>query len=260
MHKPGLHKPSNIIHPQRRLPTLLLLAIATAWALPAAAAPENTSSKPGASATTGAMSPAAAQLDALLAKLARPTPAETPFVELRGSALLKQPQRLQGRLRQPDANTLVREVLTPFHERTTIRAENVLIERYNDGSEKPHARKFSLRRAPELEGLLSSFTALLRGDRALLEKNYTVLMDSDPRSASASWRLQLTPRDPRLLKRVRAISLRGRGNALECMQLDQPDGQHTLTLFGMTAVASAKVSDATGLGALCEGKPAASAP
>jgi hypothetical protein len=202
----------------------------------------------------------AAQLDALLAKLARPTPAETPFVELRGSALLKQPQRLQGRLQQPDADTLVREVMTPFHERTTIRAENVLIERYDNGGNKPHTRKFSLRRAPELEGLLSSFTALLRGDRALLEKNYAVQMSAEDRIGGASWKLQLTPRDPRLLKRVSGITLRGRGNALECMLLNQPDGQRTLTLLGMTAVAAAKVGDANALGALCEGKPAASTP
>ena len=205
------------------------------------------------SATTAP--PASAQLDALLAKLARPTPAETPFVELRGSALLKQPQRLQGRLQQPDADTLVREVLTPFHERTTIRAERVLVERYDNGNSKPHTRTFSLRRAPELGGLLSSFTALLRGDRGLLEKNYVVQMD-----AGASWRLQLTPRDPRLLKHVSGITLRGRGNALECMQLNQPDGQRTLTLLGMTAVAASKVGDAAALGTLCAGKPAAPAP
>ena len=203
--------------------------------------------------------PASAQLDTLLAKLARPTPTQTPFVELRGSALLKQPQRLQGRLQQPDAITLVREVTTPFHERTTIRAERVLIERYGNDGSKPRTRTFSLRRAPELGSLLASFTAMLRGDRALLEKNYAVQMDGSANLGSVGWRLQLTPRDPALQKRVSKIVMRGRGNALECMRLDQPDGQHTLTLLGMTAVAAAKVSDASALNALCETKPVASA-
>lgn len=212
------------------------------------------------SATAPANAPAAARLDTLLAKLARPTPAETPFVELRGSALLKQPQRLQGRLQQPDADTLVREVLTPFHERTTIRAENVLIERYDNGSDIPRTRKFSLRRAPELEGLLSSFTALLRGDRGLLETNYAVQLDNGAQFNGENWRLQLTPRDPRLLRHVSRITLRGHGNALECMQMEQPNGQRTLTLLGMAAVAAAKVSDAAALDALCEAKTAASAP
>jgi hypothetical protein len=255
MHKTTTH---NLINTRRALhtplralaPLLLALTIGTAVAAtlePAAPSP--------AVAQTATSQPPSTELDALLAKLARPTPAETPFVELRGSALLKQPQRLQGRLQQPDADTLVREVMTPFHERTTIRAENVLIERYDNDSNTPRTRKFSLRRAPELEGLLSSFTSLLRGDRALLEKNYTVQMDD-----GASWKLQLTPRDPRLLKRVSEIILRGRGNALECMQLNQPDGQRTLTLLGMAAVAAAKVGDANALGALCEGKPAVSAP
>lgn len=255
MHKPTNRKLINTrrtLHPPRRLlaPLLLALTIGTASTWGAVAAPEPAATLP-ATGQTVALPPATAQLDALLAKLARPTPAETPFVELRGSVLLKQPQRLQGRLQQPDTDTLVREVMTPFHERTTIRAENVLIERYDNDSSKPRTRKFSLRRAPELEGLLSSFTSLLRGDRALLEKNYTVQMDD-----GASWKLQLTPRDPRLLKRVSGITLRGRGNALECMQLNQPDGQRTLTLLGVAAVAAANVSDATALGALCEGKPA----
>lgn len=230
------------------LTPLLALAIGLAPIAPAISAPEH----PAAAAAT--------PLDALLARLARPTPAQTPFVELRGSALLKQPQRLQGRLQQPDADTLVREVLLPFHERTTIRAERVLIERYASGSDKPRARTFSLRRAPELGSLLSSFTALLRGDRALLEKNYTVQMDGGANAGGGSWRLQLTPRDPGLRKRVRGITLSGRGNALECMRLDQADGQPTLTLLGMTAVAAAKLADARALTGLCEAKPTASTP
>ena len=46
----------------------------------------------------------------ILARLARPAPTRTDFVELRGSPLLKAPLRIEGEYRRPDDDTLVRAV------------------------------------------------------------------------------------------------------------------------------------------------------
>ena len=83
-----------------------------------------------ASGTSLAESPQAA-VDAgwILERIARPAPSSTGFVELRGSKLLKQPLRIVGEYRHPDANTLVREVRAPYAETTTIRAGEAVIER-----------------------------------------------------------------------------------------------------------------------------------
>src|SRR5262245_30218147 len=69
-----------------------------------------------------AAEPARVDSDWILSRLVQPVPARTAFVELRGSRLLKKPLRLQGEYRRPDADTLVRQVTTPYAETTTIRA------------------------------------------------------------------------------------------------------------------------------------------
>lgn len=255
MHNPDLLQLWFRQRLQRRLlAPACLTVLATSLALAPALAQNNVKAEPAPpSARSDATAlPPAQNLDVLLSRLSRPPPTETPFVELRGSALLKSPQILRGRLQQPDAQTLVREVLTPFHERTTIRAERVVIERFEAGKEKPRVRTFSLKRAPELGGLLASFTALLRGNRALLESNYAARLQP-----GNHWSLQLTPLDSRLLKRVSAVTLRGASGALDCMQLQGTDGQRTTTLLGASANAAEGVDDATKLVALCAGSTGA---
>lgn len=165
-------------------------------------------------------------------------------MELRESALLARPLRLEGRLQHPDDSTLVRAVEAPYRERTTIHAERVEIVR--DGQPP---RRFSLERAPELAGLLASFRALLGGDRALLEQHYALALES----GAAAWTLALTPRDPRLRERVRRIVLHGPTGDLGCMELAQTDGGGSLLLLGAKAEAAAQLQDPEALRRLCRG-------
>lgn len=202
----------------RRRPTRLLGLLLAATLAPAAA------TEPGAYA-----------LDALLARLARPLPAATPFVEVRTSGLLDAPIPVRGQLLQPDADTLVREVDSPWRERSVIRAERVTVAR-----EGERERRFALRRAPELGALLASFPALLAGDRVRLEQHYAVTLDED----GQVWSLTLVPRDPRLRERVAGIELRGLGDAPACLQLRQADGGGSRTLLGEAALAELPDFDA----------------
>ncbi|MFC3550688.1 LolA-related protein [Lysobacter cavernae] len=190
--------------------------------------------------------PEAARVDAdwILARLARPAPDRTAFVELRGSKLLKTPLRLSGEYRRPDAATLVREVRAPYAETTTIRAGEAMIARAG----KP-SRRFSLARAPELAGLQASFGALLAGDRAALEQHY--------RLASAGtrqhWTLTLAPKDAALAARLQAITLYGRGAELRCIET-QPVGAETQrTLLAGAAQAVTPVMATDALAMLCHG-------
>lgn len=183
--------------------------------------------------------------DWVLAKLARPAPMRTPFVELRGSALLKAPLRLQGEYRRPDADTLVREVRAPYAETTTIRAGEVAIAR-NGG----RARTYSLSRAPELGGLQASFGALLSGDRALLERHYRVAADG----TRQQWTLNLVPKDAQLAAKVRDIVLRGRGAELRCIETRPAQGEVQRTLLAGAARAADGVADGATLAALCRGE------
>lgn len=186
----------------------------------------------------------AVSADWILEKLARPAPMRTQFVELRGSAMLKEPLRIAGEYQRPRDGVLVREVRVPYLETTTITAGEVQIAR---GGKSP--RRFSLSRAPELAGLQASFGALLEGDRAQLEQHYRVTSDG----TRQRWTMTLTPKRDDLAAQVKRITLHGRGAELRCIETqpaDKADLQRTL-LAG--AAQSAEGRDAAALTALCRG-------
>jgi hypothetical protein len=179
----------------------------------------------------------------ILQKIARPVPARTPFVEVRTSPMLKAPLRIAGEYRRPDADTLVREVRTPYAETTTIAGGRASIAR--DGRS---ARTFSLSRAPELASLQQGFGSLLAGDRTTVEQHYRL----KPSGTRERWSLLMTPKDPELAKRVRDITLYGQGAELRCIETAPATGtalQRTLLAGGARDAAQARTEQA--LAALC---------
>jgi len=183
-----------------------------------------------------------ADRDWILRGLARPPPMRTEFVEVRGSALLKTPLRLSGEYRRPDAATLVREVRAPYRETTTLRAGEATIAR--DGKTP---RRFALSRVPELAGLQSSFGAMLAGDRAAIERDYTL----SAQGTRARWTLTLAPKDKALAARVRDIVLYGQGVELRCIETRPIKGDLQRTLLASAAAAVTAQTDATGFERLC---------
>jgi hypothetical protein len=181
----------------------------------------------------------------ILKAIARPVPASTPFVEVRGSKLLKAPLRLSGQYLRPDADTLVREVRAPYAETTTLRAGEATIARAGQAP-----RKFALSRVPELAGFQSNFAALLDGDRASLEQHYTLAAQG----TRQRWNLTMSPRDAALAKRVQAIALYGRGSELRCIETRMVgSAPPQRTLLAGAAVDAANVADAAALEGICHG-------
>jgi hypothetical protein len=172
------------------------------------------------------MTSLAADLDtgALLDSLVRPAPDTTRFVEVRYSALLSEPIFVTGELEHRTDGALVRRVESPYLETTELHDENVLVDR---AGSKP--RRFSLDRAPELRGLLASFGALLTGDREALERNFAVAVRGDPEH----WRLELSPRDERLKRRLASIVVDGRQDRPRCLTLAEPDGDASVMALGV---------------------------
>ena len=183
-----------------------------------------------------------ADADWVLKALARPAPMRTDFVEVRVSPLLKDALRLVGEYRRPVADTLVREVRSPYAETTTLRAGEATIAR---AGKTP--RKFSLSRAPELASLQSSFGALLAGDRAQIERVYTLKVQG-PRER---WTLTLAPKDRALAARVRDITLHGQGAELRCIETRPVKGDLQRTLLASAALAVKPATDAKAMEALC---------
>jgi hypothetical protein len=186
---------------------------------------------------------AAPDPDALLQRLARPAPATTPFVEVHFSPLLSRPLIVAGELQYNGPDSLGRTVQKPYSEHTEIHGDEVSVTR---GAGK--ARTFSLQRAPDLKTLLTSFSALLGGNRAQLERSFNFNVDGD----DAHWSIGLTPRDSRVSQRVTRITITGQAAHPRCMTTSAPDGSVTVML--MEEAASTPVApdiDRAGLDKVC---------
>lgn len=200
-----------------------------------------------ATATLHAAPPEPVDAGWILDRLARPAPMRTAFVELRGSRLLKAPLRIEGEYRRPDDATLVRDVRLPYAETSTIRGRRVTLARGKT------ARTYSLDRAPELAGLHASFGALLSGDRALLERHFSIASTG----SRQAWTLRLTPREKAMASRVRELVLHGRGAELRCIETRPVQGDVQRTLLAGAARDAANVREASALAALCRAPRAA---
>lgn len=173
------------------------------------------------------MTPCAAlDTGALIRRLARPAPASIAFSEIRFSPLLQQPLVVSGTLGYGGPAALDRHVTRPYREDTEIRGESVKVIR-----EGEPARSFALKRAPELQGLLTAFTALLAGDRTEVEKDFTVAAMGD----DASWQLLLTPRDARARRRVRQVEIDGREGTPRCFTVVNANEGASVMLLGAAA-------------------------
>lgn len=163
------------------------------------------------------------EVDALVASLARPPAGEVAFVEVRYSHLVKRPLRSSGALLRSGA-TLEKRVTKPRRERVAIDATHAIVER----NAKP--RRIALSRAPELGALRSSFTALMEGDAAGLDRHFETRLER----AGPGWTLTLVPRDEKLRRRA-TIEIRGAGDVLRCVSVVEPDDDASVMAVGAAA-------------------------
>ncbi|WP_331611692.1 LolA-related protein [Povalibacter sp.] len=182
-----------------------MLAATLPGLLPAATPPENDDAR------------------ALIATLARPAPATIDFTEIRFSALLKQPIIVSGQLAYSGPDALDRRVTQPYREDTEIRGNAVRVRREGEPE-----RNFAIKRAPELQLLLRTFTAMLQGDAAAIEKNFSLAATSDP----IRWQLVLTPQDARLARRVQHIRIDGRSDLPRCLSIVNDARGASIMLLG----------------------------
>lgn len=200
-------------------------------------------------ATSGEATAGDAAVDALLLQLARPAPDEISFVEVRFSPLLDAPLVIAGKLQHLGQGRLSRTVSEPYLETTVIEGEQVRVSR-----EGEKERSFSLRRAPELRGLLSSFSAILSGDVAGLREFFEVALERQAGDPNR-WTLRLVPRDRGLARRLGAISILGNEATVSCMRSGADDARVGYTLLGRGLDDLPQPLTAAGLEQACTGAP-----
>jgi hypothetical protein len=189
--------------------SMSLSLASAAWLIPSHAAPEPAAASTGVDAKS------------LVAGMRREAPARTPYSEVRFSGLLDRPLILHGELEYSGPGKLAKTVDEPYKEHTVVENGEASVQR----GDRP-ARKFSLSQAPELEGFLRGFAALLGGDADALQRDFELSASG----TTDAWRLKLTPRDQRLAKRVTAIEVDGAGIAPRCFYTREADGDVNVLL------------------------------
>lgn len=175
----------------------------------------------------------------------RATPARTPYVEVRYSGLLDRPLILRGELEYLGPGRLGKRVDSPYREQTTVADGSATVRR---GERAP--RTFSLGQAPELEGFLRGFSALLGGDAGALQRDFTLSASG----TASNWQLRLKPRDDRLARRVQAIEVDGADGTPRCFRTHEGDGDLAILLVDSLAETKLGVRPGQGeLDALCRG-------
>jgi hypothetical protein len=161
----------------------------------------------------------------VISRLARPVPAVTAFREVRFSHLLKTPLVVAGELEFRGSGRMSRRVSQPFREATEIEGDQVSVQRSGK------ARKFSLQRAPELQGLLGAFGALLEGKAVELQQQFALQLTEN----AAGWDISLRPIDSRVARRLERIQIVGAANEPHCLSLIEPDGDVSVLILGPLA-------------------------
>jgi len=185
----------------------------------------------------------------LVRSLARPAPDTVDFVEVRFSPLLEAPMTVSGTLEYLAPGRLARSVAVPYEEETTIDGENVVVRRPGEKD-----RRFSLRHAPELRGLLGSFSAILAGDAGALEEFFDLSLQRDAADESL-WRLELAPHDARLRKKIGTIRVSGLEKTVRCISMGNSGETASVILLGRATAELPSPLTLDSLGGLCAEKP-----
>lgn len=161
-------------------------------------------------------------LDAVLALLATRRHGHVPFTEVHEMAMLKEPLTSSGELFYDAPDRLEKRTLRP-------RPETLVLERGVLTAQRGHhSHVLELAAYPEVVPFVESIRATLAGDRAALERYFSLAFTGDV----AHWTLELEPRDPQVARSVRDIRLTGERDVIRSVEIRQSDGDRSLITIG----------------------------
>lgn len=176
----------------------------------------------GLPAAATAASGEADPLTALMGELAVRRHGHVSFTEVQYLSVLDRPLESSGELLYEAPDHLEKRTLTPRPE-TLVLAHGTL-----SATRGRHTRTVALAAWPQLAPLLESLRATLAGDRAALERVFTVRLETDP----PRWTLHLAPRDPAAAHLVREVLISGEQADLKTVEILATDGDRSLLTIG----------------------------
>jgi len=161
-------------------------------------------------------------LDALMQQLAVRRHDHVTYTEVQYLAVLERPLASSGELLYEAPDRLEKRILKPRPE-TLVLAHGVL-----SATRGRHTRTVELAAWPQVAPLIECLRATLAGDRAALERTFSVQLEGDP----ARWTLRLAPRNPDAARAVTAVLITGEGANLETVEILEADGDRSLLTIG----------------------------
>lgn len=181
----------------------------------------------------------------IIAGLARQAPARVDFAEIRFLHVTDRPLLAAGQMAWLGGEHLQRIVHQPVAEQVDINGDKVSVQREGHGP-----RQFSLHRAPELQLMLQSFSAVLSGDIGRLRQAFQLSLQSRP---GAAWTLDMVPLDAGLREQMPRIAMDGRGRKLRCLRIEETRGDRSVELLGPLAARMPGRPSIEVLQRLCQG-------
>jgi len=188
----------------------------TVWALLLAFAAASPAALPAASP------PASDPLDALMHELAAHPSGHVTFTEVQYLGVLERPLESSGELAYQAPDRLEKRIVKPRPE-TLVLAHGAL-----SATRGKITRTMDLAAWPQVAPLLESLRATLTGDRATLERIFSVELTGN----AARWTLELTPLDPEAARAVTRVIITGQNANLRTVEILQTDGDHSLLTIG----------------------------
>ena len=176
----------------------------------------------GANPTPSQAQPAAPTLERLLAGFASMTGMSARFVEEKQIALLARPIRSEGVLYFTAPGRLMRRVTSPTVSAALIEGDTLTF--VGDGRRE----EIPISSNAVVGGFVSSFRHVLAGDRAALERAFTLRFEA---LGGQRWRLRLLPRNADLRRFLTEMELVGEGARVETMVMREASGDLTTTTF-----------------------------
>jgi hypothetical protein len=166
--------------------------------------------------------PASDPLDALMHQLAARPSGHVTFTEVQHRGVLERPLESSGELLYEAPDRLEKRIVKPRPE-TLVLAHGVL-----SATRGTHTRRMDLAAWPQVAPLLESLRATLTGDRATLERIFSVELEGD----LARWTLKLTPKDPEAARAVTRVVIAGENANLKTVEIVEADGDRSLLTIG----------------------------
>jgi outer membrane lipoprotein-sorting protein len=168
-------------------------------------------------ASLAASAHAAFNLDQLMSELAQHKGGRAKFVEKRTLAVLDRPLIATGEMTYTPPDRLEKRTLTPRPETMVLDRDQVSIER--------DKRKLSISLAsrPEALAFVDSIRSTLAGNRAALEKNYTLQLGGN----NDNWTLTLTPTTQQIAALLQRITVSGSQDQIRTIDYLLADGDRS---------------------------------